>query len=664
MLPAMERFDARALLSLGRVGAVAPHPEGSWLAVAVSRVDEEGGRFLSALWRVPSDGSGAPVRLTRGKHNDRAPAFRSDGALGFLSDRPTEPSDDEAAGKRRSQVWVLSAGAEPEPLTDEPLGVSAFRFAANADRLVVQASVLPGVEHEKQREVHEDRKKHGPTGLRYSEMPVRYWDHWLPEAATHLVAYDGSGEGRQDLTPDGGRELRDAEWDLSRDGALVVVTEQRPGVDRIDDTSLLLIDVGTATHRRIAGGARTSFSRPLLSPGGERVACSRSVRRDAECIREHLHIVDVEAAAGHDVAVDWERFPEPACWTDDGRAVLVTACDGGASPVFRIDVGSGEVARITATDAAGTHQGIQVSGGAAVGVRSTLLQPPAPFRVPLAPEATPETLADLAGPTGGVADRVTVEWLTTPSDDGVPIQWLLLRAKDAPASPAPALLWIHGGPIGHWADWWHWRWNPLPFLERGYAVALPNPRGSLGFGQDFVAGIWGNEWGAQCYRDVMAVTDALAARPEVDAERLGAMGGSFGGYMTNWIGGSTDRFRCLVTHAALATMSAFHGVTDLPSWWSYMMGEDPYADRDAFDRYAPLGQIASWRSPTLVVHGERDYRVPISEALALFEGLQAHGVESELLVYPDEGHWIERPRNITHWYDAILDYLDRYLQPG
>ena len=243
--------------------------------------------------------------------------------------------------------------------------------------------------------------------------------------------------------------------------------------------------------------------------------------------------------------------------------------------------------------------------------------------------------------------------------DGTPVQFRLVRPP-ASGAPGPGLMWIHGGPVGAWGDAWHWRWNPLVAAARGYTVALPNPRGSTGFGQSFVEGIWGNVWGATCYEDLMAVADELAADDEVDAGELVAMGGSFGGYMTNWIGTQTDRFSCLVTHAGLADLRAFHGVTDYPAWWALMFGVNPLEGRDAFDRYSPLHHIEGWTSPTLIIHGERDYRVPIGEALVLFESLQSMGVESELLAFPDENHWILKPRNVVEWYGHSLEYIGRH----
>jgi dipeptidyl aminopeptidase/acylaminoacyl peptidase len=225
------------------------------------------------------------------------------------------------------------------------------------------------------------------------------------------------------------------------------------------------------------------------------------------------------------------------------------------------------------------------------------------------------------------------------------------------------VFWIHGGPIGAWGDAWQWRWSPLTAVSQGYMLVLPNPRGSTGFGQQWVEGIWGNVWGAQCFEDVMAVADHVAARPDAAGDNMALMGGSFGGYMTNWVGTQTgDRFRCLITHAGVASFTTFHATTDLPAYWQHMLGVSPWRERTIMERYSPLRHVEGWRAPTLIIHGARDYRVDVGEALVLFEALQAHGVESELLVFPDENHWILRPLNIAAWYEAVFEYLGRHLR--
>jgi dipeptidyl aminopeptidase/acylaminoacyl peptidase len=477
-----------------------------------------------------------------------------------------------------------------------------------------------------------------------------------------VIACDGSGRHRIDLTPGARHEFAiEPALDVSPDGRLVAVTRQTPGADRELDTTILLIDADTRSQRVVGEAPCVNFDAPLFSPDGRHLASTRSFRSPTTVGRPLAVVIDVAGGAIRELATGWDRWPAVADWSADGRRLLVTADDDGVAPVFTIDVDSGQVERVSHPDAAGAHSNLaRLADGRIAGIRSTLLQAPECFVSEARAGSRPKTLARLSGHEA--ASFATVESLRAESTDGTPIQYFLVRPKDARA-PAPLLLWIHGGPIGMDTDGWHWRWNPLLAVAAGYAVALPNPRGSTGFGQDFIQGIWGNVWGAQCYEDLMAVTDALAARPDIDGARTMAMGGSFGGYMTNWIGTQTDRFRCLVTHASIVTMAQFTGTTDHPAWWYLEMGgEDPYADMAKFDRYAPIRHIKNWKTPTLIIHGELDYRCPINEGLNLFEALQYHGVASELLVFPDENHWILKPRNIVAWYEAVLEFIGRHLR--
>ena len=654
-------------IALKRVSALAPSPDGRWLAVAVQRLDQDGAKYVSDLWKVPTDGS-PPAQLTRGDSKDSAPCFRHDGALCFLSNRrPNEVKSDEDSDKRM-QVWCLPAGGgEPVMLTDEPLGVEAFRFARNADRLVLLAPVLADVPYEKQREVATARAKKGPSARRYSRQPVRHWDHWLHQnddlAQVHVIGFDGSGRHRVDLTPGARHEFAiEPGFDVSADGRHVAITRQAPGIDRELDTTILLIDIDSREQRVLGEAPCVNFDAPVFSPDGHQIASTRSFRSPKVAVRPLAVIIDVVAGQVRELAADWDRWPSVADWSADGRRLVASADDDGDTPVVTIDVASGAVQRICSSAAGGAHSDLAVlRDGRIAGIRSTLLQAPECFVVEARANSTPRPLAPLSGHQG--ADDVVVEELRVTSNDGVAIHCFLVKPKAA-RGPLPLLLWIHGGPIGMDTDGWHWRWNPLLAVAHGYAVALPNPRGSTGFGQDFIQGIWGNVWGDQCYRDLMAVTDALVARPDIDGARTMAMGGSFGGYMTNWIGTQTDRFRCLITHASIATMAQFTGTTDHPAWWYLEMGgEDPYADMAKFDRYAPIRHVKQWRTPTLIIHGELDYRCPINEGLNLFEALQYHGVPSELLVFPDENHWILKPRNIVAWYEAVLEFIGRHLKP-
>ncbi|UJR84063.1 alpha/beta hydrolase family protein [Sandaracinus amylolyticus] len=639
-------MDVETLTTLGRLAEIAPSPDGTWLAAAIARPDERASKYVHDLWRIPLDGRPA-TRLTHGPSNDRAPRFRHDGALLFLSNRPVgkapEPGDDQ-----RAQVWMLPPHGEPQRVTDEPLGVDDFLVAQHADVMIVRAPVWPDVPHDAQRAHAREIEEVGPRGLRYRALPVRHWDAWVPAAAPHLVRYDTNGGGRVDVTPRADREHREVDWDLSSDGRTLVIGTMRADVDRIRSAAVRVIDVESGSARDLGVLDRTSYSHLRLSPDGTRVAAQRERRREGRCDERALVVIDLASGSERVLASRWDRWPIPEQWDAQGESVVCTADDEGRVVVARIDVERGEHVVLAER---GSFSCVRRSGARLVAIQSTLFAPPRAVIVGGA------ALADPSGFDASCIEGVRVETFEVQGADGAQVRTMLVLPRGE--GPHPTLLWIHGGPISQWADGWHWRWNPLVAASAGYAVALPNPRGSTGHGHAFVAGVWG-DWGGRCFDDLMRVTDALAARDDVDASRIAAMGGSFGGYMTSWIAGRTDRFRALVTHAGLFDLRAFYGTCDHPATFGAMMGATPW--QGDVERHSPHAGIGEWRTPTLVVHGEKDYRVPIGEALALFESLQAHGVESELLVFPDEGHWIQKPRNVRQWYAVILEYLARHLR--
>jgi dipeptidyl aminopeptidase/acylaminoacyl peptidase len=652
-------------IRLRRVAGIAPSPDGTWLAVSLQRLDRDGTKYVSDLWKVPVDGSAA-VQLTRGESKDVAPAFRHDGALAFLSNRqPNEVKPDEDADKRM-QVWILPAeGGEARQLTDEPLGVEGFKFAAKADRLVLFAPVLANVAHDKQRETAAERAKKGTSARVFRKQPVRHWDHWLHQspdrANTHLICCRADGTDRRDLTPDVTTQLDiEPHLDISADGRRALVVWRETGTDREDDNKVVLFELDAGTHKVLPQDETSNTENARFSPDGRTNAAVRTTRSPQRVVRPTLTLLDLEGNA-REIATAWDRWPHVHDWTPDGATILVTADDDGVVPVFAVNARSGAVERLTSRDHTGSHADVHAlpQGGFACS-RSSLLDAPECYAHDGRAGSATRALARLSNFTPADA-WAEVESITTKSTDGAMIQSWVTRPKQA--GKHPVLMWIHGGPIGMSGDGWHWRWNSLLSVAQGYTVVQPNPRGSTGFGQDFVQGIWGNVWGGQCFEDLMAVTDAIEQRADVDPTRVMAMGGSFGGYMTNWIGTQTARFRCLVTHASIVTMANFTGVTDHPAWWYLEMGgENPYADPDGYDRFAPIRHITKWKTPTLIVHGELDYRCPIGEGLNLFEALQYHGVDSELVVFPDENHWILKPRNIVAWYDNELGFIGRHMQ--
>jgi dipeptidyl aminopeptidase/acylaminoacyl peptidase len=253
------------------------------------------------------------------------------------------------------------------------------------------------------------------------------------------------------------------------------------------------------------------------------------------------------------------------------------------------------------------------------------------------------------------------ESVSYPGALGAGIQaWILKPPGYQPGRRYPLVLFIHGGPQGAWHDAFSYRWNPALYAARGFVVLSPNPHGSTGFGQAFTEQISG-DWGGACYEDVMRAADWAIAEGLADPERMAAMGGSFGGYMVNWILGHSDRFRALVSHAGVYNLEAKYGATEelwFPEW---EFGGPPWEKRELYEKFSPHRHAGKFRTPTLVIHGELDYRVPVTEGLQLFTALKRQGVESQLLYYPDEGHWVLKPKNSKLWNETVMAWLEKHL---
>jgi dipeptidyl aminopeptidase/acylaminoacyl peptidase len=367
-----------------------------------------------------------------------------------------------------------------------------------------------------------------------------------------------------------------------------------------------------------------------------------------------LVLVDLADGTVRDVAADLDLWPANPRWLPSGDALVFEADQAGHRPLFRVDLATDEVTRLTA---AGAYTDVCVApdGTALYALHATIGTPPRPVRLrPDAPDQDPTVLPSPVGddPAG------RVERVVATADDGVEIgSWLVLPADVD--GPAPLVVFIHGGPLGSW-NTWHWRWNPYVLAAQGYAVLLPDPALSTGYGRTFIERGWGR-WGEAPATDVLAAVEAAAA-----SRRHRCRPGRRDGWVVRRLprqlaGGTSDRFRGIVTHASLWALEGFHGTTDVGLLWEREFG-DPYEDAGRFLANSPRQHVGDIRTPMLVIHGEKDYRVPISEALILWTDLMRHGVDARFLYFPDENHWVLKPQNARLWYRTVLAFLDEHLR--
>jgi dipeptidyl aminopeptidase/acylaminoacyl peptidase len=569
--------------------------------------------------------------------------------------RPDDDAED------RTALWLLPEAGEARLVARHGGDVAELAVARDTGDVVFLAATLPGTatvaEDEERRRA---RKEAGVTAILHEAHPVRHWDHDIGPDELHVLAAGQVplGDGRltavRDLTPSPVGRVREG-LAVSPDGGTVAVGWKVDDAPAAHRTSIAL--VSATGERRLVEEADRAFLEPAFAPDGRRLACVQEDLGDWDTgPHRTLVLVDVVTGERRDLLPGTTLWPSAPVFSPAGDSVFFVADDRGRAPVFRLDLGTGTLTRLTA---AGAYTDVVVSpdGRSVYALRSAVDAPPAPVRIdPDRPEQEPVRLLG-PGPEVRLPGRLTE--ITTAADDGTPLRaWLALPAPGSADRPAPLLLWIHGGPLSSW-NAWSWRWNPWLMVARGYAVLLPDPALSTGYGDDFVQRGWGS-WGGRPFTDLMSITDAAVQRPDVDATRTAAMGASFGGYMANWVATQTDRFRAIVTHASLWHLDAFAGTTDEPSYWHREFG-DLLEKQERYLENSPHLRVAGIRTPMLVIHGDKDYRVPIGEALRLWHDLGRFSVPAKFLYFPDENHWILSPGNARIWYETVTAFLAQHV---
>ena len=650
--PSSPFADLDAYLALPRVSGLAVSPDGARVVTTISSIDDTRTEFVTSIWELDPHGDEPARRLTHGTKGERAPAFTAEDDLLFFASRPTK---DDATPP--AVLWRLpAAGGEAIEQFAAPGGVDGVRAARAADAAVVSVAMLASAtDLDDDKRLRALRKDNKVSAILHTGYPVRAWDHDLGPDRPHLL--DGA-DGR-DLTPQPGAGLRDAAFDLSDDGRFVVTSWRDPSPGAALRSTLVRIDVSSGERLTVADDPGADLENPAISPDGAAVAFTReTVSTPLQAPRITLCCLRFGGET-RELTGDWDRWPTSVTWARDGATLVVTADENGRGPIFSVDPETGAVERITDDDYTYTDV-CTAPGGLLFAMRSNYATAPHPVRIDA--DGTVSVLPTVDPPP---LPGTLTETIATAAD-GVAIRsWLALPDGATAEHPAPLLLWVHGGPLASW-NAWHWRWNPWLMVAHGYAVLLPDPALSTGYGQDFVQRGWG-AWGAAPFTDLMAATDAAVADPRVDADRTGVMGGSFGGYMANWIAGHTDRFDAIVTHASLWALDQFGATTDGAYWWAREMTPE------MAERNSPHYSVGDIATPMLVIHGDKDYRVPIGEALRLWyelltksrlpaadDGSGPH----RFLYFPSENHWVLAPQHAKIWYQVVYAFLSEHVLGG
>jgi dipeptidyl aminopeptidase/acylaminoacyl peptidase len=655
-------MTATDLATLRRLAAPAVSPDGNWLAYQLSETDLAGNRRRQDLWLLDLRSPGAgPTRIaSTPAHNEHSPRFSTDGrTLYFLSN---------ASG--RDQLWrVATSGGTPERLTDFATAIAGFRLAPSGDRIAIWADLDLRCADFNCANVASPTDR-GSARV-YDQANVRFWDSWRrpgvqPRIFT-LPLVDGrpQGAGTPVRIPDGGEPSLQStgggeapEW--SRDGRSLYFT-WRPA--RLGEAGEENVDIHLAREgegqTNLTAANRAVDRLPVSSPDGRMLAYAATRRPDVTSDRQVLMVRDLASGTTRALTLAWDRSIDSIAWAPDGRSLYVTAQDTLDTPLFRVDARSGRVTRLTE---GGTVGNVTVLNDGAVAY--TLNDITRPDDLHLWRGGRTRRLTSVNADVMAALDPVSAERFSFSGAGGDRVWGQIVKPANL-AGRLPVAFLIHGGPQSSFGNAWSYRWNPRLFAAPGYAAVTVDFHGSTGYGQAFTDSIT-RDWGGRPLED-LRLGFAAAGRldAQLDLANACALGGSYGGYMVNWIAGHwPDGFRCLVNHAGLFDIRDFSRVQDLPSFIRREMGGsyiDP-AGAAAGERWNPANHVAAWRTPMLVIHGERDYRVPYNQGLAAYSVLRERGIPSRLVIFPDENHWVLSPRNSIQWYREVHGWLDQWLR--
>jgi dipeptidyl aminopeptidase/acylaminoacyl peptidase len=667
-------FTVEDLVAMERVGAPAVSPDGARIVYTVRSTDLAKNKSHTDLYMVDLRTPGAaPQRLTADAASSTDPEWSAAGdAIYFLSSRSGS-----------SQVWRVAAtpganGGTATKVTDLPLDVDAFRVSPSGDRLALSMAVFRNCADLACTAARMDaREKDKSTGKVYDRLFVRHWDTWADGrnavlysvpldrsskagAAGTAVSLSGSLDGDVPSKPFGDRE----EFRFSPDGKNVVFSVRIAGKTEAWSTNFDLYTVpaaGGQAPRNLTADNPAWDTKGVFAPDGRTLAYLAMARPGFEADRYQIMLLDVASGKKRKLAADWDRSPGTLQWAQDGKSLVVDAEDIGQHRLFSIDAASGKVTPLTGQGSIGAFD---LRGGTLAYTQANLSAGAQLFSMKLGAAAKPTQLTSLnterlAGVRWGEAEQFSFT-----GANGDTVHGYVMKPWNYDAGKKyPVAFLVHGGPQGSFGNGWSYRWNPQTYAGAGYAAVFIDFHGSTGYGQKFTDAISG-DWGGKPLEDLQkGLAAAVAKYPWLDRSRACALGASYGGYMMNWIEGNwSDGFKCIVNHDGVFDTRGMAYATE-EQWFTDWENGGPYFSfPEKHERFNPVLHVNKWKTPMLVVQGDLDFRIPTAQGLSTFTALQRRGIDSKLLVFPDENHWVLKPANSVLWHHTVIDWLDQYLK--
>ena len=655
------RFTIDNLLKVRRVSDPQVSPKGNLVAFTITDVDKTTNKSTTQIYLVPL-GGGETRQLTNDEHSSSSPRWSPDGEkLAFVSARDGE-----------TQIWTIdvSSGALKK-ITSISSGAGDPVWSPDSKWLAFASDVYPECKDDACNKKRADEVAQSKVKAHVAErLLYRHWKAWKDGLRTHVFVVSSAGGEARDLTP-GDYDAPPFSLGGPTDYAFSPDSKELAFVsnhDKVEATStnadVWIVSVRGGAARNITAANHGYDGSPQFSPDGRFIAYRSQVTPGFESDRFRLMLYDRKTSRARSVTEPLDSWVDEFTFAPDSQTIYLTAEERGKEPIYSVSVSGGPVKKVIAEGANGD---IHFTSDARTLVfsRGSMTKPSEIYRAN----------SDGSGVTALTAtnDAFVSSFNLKPAEEvtwtgatGTKVAgWIVKPANFSAKKKWPLVVLIHGGPQGAWNDNWGYRWNPQIYANAGYVVFMPNPRGSTGYGQQFLNEISG-DWGGKVFIDIKNGVAQTAALPYIDRNRIGAAGASYGGYMIDWIEGHNDdprfQFKVLVSHDGVYNLTSMYGATEelwFPEW---EFKGTPWTNKAMYERWSPHNFVQNFKTPILVITNTLDYRVPETEGLQMFTAVQRMGVESKLVDFPDEGHWVQKPANSQFWYNTVLGWLDRHLK--
>jgi dipeptidyl aminopeptidase/acylaminoacyl peptidase len=600
----------------------------------------------------------AALRQLTFSGKEGSPVWSPDGTrLAFTSRRHDGPA----------QVYVLPIqGGEAQKITDLPVGVFGLKWFPDGNRIAFAANILPEYDGDwdKLRALQKEMRESKVTAKVTENAMYRYWDRWLTDGYyPRLFSLELSSGNVTDLMPNTVNYfdmMGGVSYDIAPDGQTIALSMNttEPPYDSTNYDIFLLATDGSGQMTSITPGNIADDGSPVYSPDGRHILYGRQSIPHFYADRVVMTLYDTRNGSHTPLSQDIDLSCADWFWSADGRTVYFHAEDQAMQSIFSIPAAGGQHTRLFHT---GTNSGAKLAGSQALIFNHHNLSSPAElYRLDLSRR---DGLSKMTAFNDDILEKIDfgrIENVTFKGANDADVQMFINYPPGYdPSKKYPLVMMIHGGPHGTFGDYWHYRWNSHLFASPGYIVAFPNFHGSTSFGQDFAISIHG-EHANQPFEDIMKAADYLIERGLVDENRMAAAGGSYGGYMVSWIAGHTGRFAALVNHAGVYDLH-LQFASDYSGNRGAQYGGTPWENYDRLNSQNPSQFAHNFKSPMMVIHGERDYRVPVNHGLLVYGIYKSRGLDARLVYFPDENHWILTPQNSIFWYNELFHWFNRYL---